>query len=71
MLMQSAERLFHDTGRELTGYEDGSENPKDDAAVKAAISKQPGIAGSSFVAVQQWQHDFACLMRRFKSGPAA
>lgn len=40
--MQSAERLFHYTGRDLTGYEDSTVNPKDDAAVKAAISKQPG-----------------------------
>lgn len=48
----------HDMGRDLTGYEDGTENPKDDAAVAAAISRRPGIAGSSFVAVQQWLHDF-------------
>lgn len=48
----------HDIGRDLTGYEDGTENPKDGAAVAAAISQQPGITGSSFVAVQQWLHDF-------------
>lgn len=40
-------------GRDLTGYEDGTENPTGDKAVAAAFSP----AGSSFVAVQQWVHD--------------
>lgn len=45
-------------GRDLSGYEDGTENPKDDAAAEAAlISGAPGMAGSSFVAVQRWSHD--------------
>ena len=46
-------------GRDLTGYEDGTENPVDDAALEAAIlnSDNSAISGSSFVAVQQWQHD--------------
>ncbi len=44
--------------RDLSGYEDGTENPKDDRARAAAIVTAPGpLAGSSFVAVQQWQHD--------------
>jgi putative iron-dependent peroxidase len=45
-------------GRDLTGYEDGTENPKGDNAVHAAIvpAGQP-FAGSSFVAVQRWVHD--------------
>lgn len=59
--------FIHGTGRDLTGYEDGTENPKEDAAVAAAISQQPGIAGSSFVAVQQWLHDFS----RFDAIPPA
>lgn len=59
--------FIHGTGRDLTGYEDGTENPKDDDAVAAAIAQQPGIAGSSFVAVQQWLHDFS----RFDAIPAA
>lgn len=49
--------FIHGSGRDLTGYEDGTENPKGKAAVSAAISKRKGIAGSSFVAVQQWLHD--------------
>ncbi|MGR6871646.1 Dyp-type peroxidase [Pseudomonas sp. HK3] len=44
-------------GRDLTGYEDGTENPEGDEAFDAAFSQQP--AGASYVAVQQWQHDLA------------
>jgi porphyrinogen peroxidase len=51
----------HGRGLDLTGYEDGTENPKGAKAVAAAASddKAPGMRGSSFVAVQQWVHDFA------------
>ncbi len=50
----------HGTGRDLTGYEDGTENPKNKKAVAAAIvgGMGAGLDGSSFVAVQQWVHDF-------------
>lgn len=45
-------------GRDLTGYEDGTENPRGDAAVAAAlVAAGDGLAGSSFVAVQRWVHD--------------
>ncbi|MDQ6620583.1 MAG: Dyp-type peroxidase [Pseudomonadota bacterium] len=44
-------------GRDLTRFEDGTENPKGDAALEAAIVQTGPIAGSSFVAVQQWVHD--------------
>lgn len=45
-------------GRDLTGYEDGTENPKDEAAAEAAmVTDDAGLAGSSFVAVQRWVHD--------------
>jgi len=50
---------------DLTGYEDGTENPQKAKAVTAAISRHKGIAGSSFVAVQQWLHD----MDRFAAMP--
>jgi putative iron-dependent peroxidase len=45
-------------GRDLTRFEDGTENPKEEAAVKAAIvaGGEP-MRGSSFVAVQRWVHD--------------
>ncbi|WP_374665250.1 Dyp-type peroxidase [Ramlibacter sp.] len=45
-------------GLDLTGYEDGIENPVDEAAEAAALATGDGLAGSSFVAVQRWQHDF-------------
>jgi putative iron-dependent peroxidase len=49
----------HGSGRDLTGYEDGTENPKGKRAVEAAIvqDKRAGLGGASFVAVQQWVHD--------------
>ena len=46
-------------GRDLSGFEDGTENPTGDAALAAAIVGNGPLAGSSFVAVQCWQHDFA------------
>jgi putative iron-dependent peroxidase len=53
---------FHNASRDLTGYEDGTENPKGAKAVKAAIvapgaGAAAGLAGSSFVVVQRWVHD--------------
>ena len=49
---------FHNASHDLTGYEDGTENPKGAKAVKAAIVESgAGLAGSSFVAVQRWVHD--------------
>ena len=46
-------------GRDLTGYEDGTENPEGKDASAAAIASD----GSSFVAVQTWQHDLARFKR--------
>jgi len=45
-------------GRDLSGYEDGTENPKDAAAVRSAIVQGAGagLDGSSFVAAQRWVH---------------
>lgn len=50
----------HDSGRDLTGYEDGTENPKGEDAEAAAFvhGQGAGLDGSSYVAVQQWLHDF-------------
>lgn len=57
---QAIDAFQHGSGRDLTGYEDGTENPKDDAAIEAAIvrGQGSGFDGASFVAVQQWVHDF-------------
>jgi len=50
-------------GRDLSGFVDGTENPKGAKAVAAAIvrGQGAGLDGGSFVAVQQWVHDFARL----------
>jgi putative iron-dependent peroxidase len=46
-------------GRDLTGFEDGTENPVGEVAEEAAFvhGQGEGLDGSSFVAVQQWVHD--------------
>lgn len=46
-------------GRDLTGYEDGTENPEGKEALQAGVMLEagPGLQGSSFVAVQRWIHD--------------
>jgi putative iron-dependent peroxidase len=50
-------------GRDLSGFEDGTENPHGDKARAAALiaGVGPGIDGGSFVAVQRWIHDLAAL----------
>jgi putative iron-dependent peroxidase len=58
-LVQAIDSFRHRDSRDLTGYEDGTENPKDEDAVEAAVAQEQGagIDGSSFAAVQQWLHD--------------
>lgn len=53
---------------DLTGYEDGTENPQGGDALEAAIlgGCGGGADGSSFVAVQMWVHD----LELFESKPA-
>lgn len=50
-------------GRDLTGYEDGTENPVEQAAETAAFARDQGsgLDGGSCWALQQWQHDFAAF----------
>lgn len=50
--------FMHDHGRDLTGYEDGTENPDGKKALTAALlpRKAGKLAGSSFVAMQRWRH---------------
>jgi len=47
---------YRDT-RDLSGYKDGTENPKGDDALAAAFDQE----GGSFVAFQQWLHDMDFL----------
>jgi putative iron-dependent peroxidase len=46
-------------GNDLSGYEDGTENPEGEEAINAAIASGfgEGLDGSSFVAIQQWVHE--------------
>lgn len=62
---ETTEAFRYRDGDDLTGYEDGTENPTGDAAVSAAFLTGAGAGrdGSSFVAVQRWVHD----LDRFES----
>lgn len=51
--------FLYQGGHDLTGYEDGTENPQGEAALAAACSDD----GASYVAVQQWLHDFTAFNR--------
>ena len=58
-LVEMQEAFRHKSGHDLTGYEDGTENPHEEAAVAAALAEgEDGLRGGSFAAIQQWQHDF-------------
>jgi putative iron-dependent peroxidase len=59
-LDQIGESFRHGSGRDLTGYEDGTENPTGDAAIAAALVQGAGagLDGASLAAVQLWQHEF-------------
>jgi len=58
-LSTSLDGFCYAEGRDITGYIDGTENPQDEDAVEAAIVSggDAALSGSSFVAVQRWQHD--------------
>lgn len=58
-LEQVLDTFMHRHDRDLTGYEDGTENPQGDDAGTAAIASD----GSSLVALQQWRHDFSAFER--------
>ena len=49
---------FRDS-RDLTGFVDGSANPKDDARMSAALVPAGPHAGGSFIFAQRWIHDLA------------
>jgi len=68
VLENSVDAFKFDNGRDLTGYEDGTENPKSSEATAAAIVADAVLApsGSSFVAVQVWLHDLDRFARQSK-----
>lgn len=65
-LVSSTDAFLHAGGRDLSGFEDGTENPTGEQALATAIidsNADPLLGGSSFVAVQRWRHDFPRLDR--------
>jgi porphyrinogen peroxidase len=68
-LREEVDAFRYRGGRDLTGYEDGTENPKGDAAREAAVlaAGAEGVRGGSFVAVQRYLHD----LPRFTSAAPA
>lgn len=58
-LQHTIDGFRYKSGFDLSGYEDGTENPKGAAAVRVAVvaGQGTGLDGGSFVAVQQWVHD--------------
>lgn len=62
-LMDVQDTFQYDANRDLSGYEDGTENPEGEEAIAAAIvqGQGEGMDGSSFLAIQQWLHDFEQL----------
>ena len=65
VLENTIDAFRYGSGLDLTGYEDGTENPRGKKAVAAAVVEGMGggLDGSTFVAVQQWVHD----LDRFES----
>jgi porphyrinogen peroxidase len=57
VMVDAVDAFKHHTGRDLTGYEDGTENPKGKKALAAGFAAD----GSSFVAVQKWQHQWLAI----------
>jgi putative iron-dependent peroxidase len=55
LLVDSNDTFMYHGGRDLTRFEDGTENPKGDDAIEAAIRED----GTSFLVVQRWVHDLA------------
>ena len=66
-LESTTEAFNHDGGKDLTGYEDGTENPTGVDALSAAFAPAGAAApeGSSFLAIQRWHHQ----LRHFAAMP--
>jgi porphyrinogen peroxidase len=60
----SYQAFKHKKGHDLTGFEDGTENPKGNKALRTAFvapsskASDHRLVGSSFVAVMPWEHNF-------------
>lgn len=58
---ESFDSFKYKEGRDLTGYLDGTENPKPELAPDIALisGRGAGLDGGSFVSVQRWVHDLS------------
>jgi putative iron-dependent peroxidase len=61
-LVEEVGTFVYRGGHDLSGYEDGTENPKGEEAVAAAIVQTGPLAGSSFAGLQRWLHDLGRFM---------
>ena len=59
MLVECTEAFRYQAGHDLTGYEDGTENPLGDDAIAAAFATD--ALGGSYAAIQKWTHDLQCF----------
>jgi putative iron-dependent peroxidase len=64
-LDEELDAFMYRGGRDLSGFEDGTENPRGADALAASViaGAGPGLDGGSFVALQRWVHDLAALGR--------
>jgi putative iron-dependent peroxidase len=64
-LCERTDTFVYRDGRDLTGYVDGTENPKGDRALTAALiaGRGPGLDGGSILCLQRWVHDLDAFER--------
>jgi putative iron-dependent peroxidase len=62
-VFEEVESFSYKGNKDLSGFEDGTENPKGKAALEASLirGRGAGLDGGSFVSVQRWVHDLASL----------
>ncbi|WP_414198835.1 Dyp-type peroxidase [Pseudomonas sp. F1_0610] len=56
-LVETLDSFRYLDGHDLSGYEDGTENPQDEDALAAILAED--APGGTYVAVQKWQHNLA------------
>jgi len=59
--VESTALFRHRDGRDLTGFRDGTENPRGDAAFETALLREPPHAGGTFALVQRFVHRHAAF----------
>ncbi len=62
-VVEEIDAFTYRRGKDLSGFEDGTENPTGKAAQKAAFiaERGRGLEGGTFVAVQRWVHDLRAM----------